>query len=70
MSQNKQELKQQLIRSRNQYLAQTLNDALEYILDKNDFPNKEKRQQAKQEIEKIKAANTITALNQFNSNFE
>ena len=34
------------------------------------YPEKEKRFRAKQEIEEIKAANTISALNKFSNDFE
>lgn len=61
--------KRDLISTRSGYLARTQNAAIEFLLESFEYPNKEKRQLAKQEIEEISTANTLTALKEFSKEF-
>lgn len=63
-------LKRNLISTRKAYLAKTQNDAFEAVIEGVEYPFTAKRNLAKQEIRNIEAAKTLTALNQFEINFE
>lgn len=66
----KSRIKSELISSRKYFLEISRNDAIEYLLESQEYPGKQKREQAKQEISDIQSASTLTILNQFSSTFE
>jgi hypothetical protein len=66
----REKIKQEKLDSRKYFLKKTRIDAMEYILANSDYPGKEKREKAKQEIKEIEAAKTLAALNKFTPIFE
>lgn len=68
--QKKVRIKSELVISRKAFFEISTKDAIEYLLASQDYPEKQKRQRAKQEIEDIKAATTLSALNEFSIDFE
>lgn len=65
----KDELKLQLIFSRQKYLESTRDEAIDCILSGLEYPNKENRVRATKEIKDIKSTNSLSILNQFSSEF-
>jgi hypothetical protein len=63
-------IKSELISSRKSFLEFSRVEAIESMLESQDYPEKEKRQRAKQEIADIQSSNTLTALNKFSQDFE
>lgn len=68
--QKKARIKNERITLRQTFLDNTLRESMEYLLSINEYPNKEKRERAKQEINEIQASNTIAAINKFDTVFE
>lgn len=71
-SEKKENLRQKLIASRVDYLSSTDFRVLRFIDEGLPYPDeiKDKRIQARQEINAIKATTTLTALNEFSEVFE
>jgi hypothetical protein len=67
--QKKVRIKNELILPRQNYLNDTRNDALEFLLQGKEYPKKSKREQAQKEIEEIKQINTLKELNSINLEF-
>lgn len=68
--QKKSRIKLERTSSRKSFWESSRAEAIEYLLSLNKYPNKEKRERVKQEIDEIETATTLTALNKFSQDFE